>query len=157
MPFVGELRIFPWATVPAGWLPCDGRTLPIDQHQALYAAIGTIYGGDGQTTLALPDLRGRVPLGSAPRVPAGQSGGEETHTLTEAEIASHTHLALGSIADAATAQPNGALLGGAPIWGPPAADVVTLNAATVAPTGGNQPHENMQPYLALSICIAVEG
>ena len=156
MAFVGELRIFPWAATPQGWLPCDGREVSIDEHQALFVVIGTIYGGDGQTMFALPDLRGRVPLGTGPGIAAGQTGGEEAHTLSTRELPAHAHVVLASPAAATTAQPNGAVLAGAPIWGP-ATDPMPLQPATVAATGGGQAHLNMQPYLAMSICIAAQG
>ena len=156
MAFAGELRIFPWAATPQGWLPCDGRELTIADHQQLYSVIGTTYGGDGQTTFALPDLRGRVPLGTGSGIVAGQTGGEEAHTHTTDELPAHAHMAQASPAAATTTQPNGALLAGAPIWGPPA-DPTPLQPATVGAIGGGQAHLNMQPYLALSICIAAQG
>jgi microcystin-dependent protein len=148
--------MFGWAQTPPGWIPCDGRLLPINTNQQLFALLGTTYGGDGQTTFAVPDLRGRVPLGAAPRVPAGNRGGEEAHTLIASEMADHVHGVQAQPAAGTTAEPNGAILAGAPVWGPPK-DPTPLQGATVAPIGGGQPHPNMQPYLALNICIATQG
>jgi microcystin-dependent protein len=156
MPFVSELRMFPWGTIPPGWIPCDGRVLPISRYQPLYSLLGTTYGGDGQTTFAVPDLRGRVPLGAAPRVPAGQRGGEEAHTLTVAETPGHHHAVMASASPGNTSEPKGAVLAGAAVWGQPA-DLTPLQGATVAATGGGQPHPNMQPSLVLNVCIAAQG
>jgi microcystin-dependent protein len=155
VPYISELRIFPWDATPDGWVPCHGQLLAINQNQALFTLIGTMYGGDGQRQFALPDLRGRVPIGTAPRIPAGQKGGEEDHTLTGAELAHHSH-AMQAVAAGTTANPQDAMLAGAPIWGLPN-DLTPLQPAAVAPAGGSQPHENKQPYLALNVCIAVKG
>jgi microcystin-dependent protein len=156
VPFVSELRIFPWGVVPPGWAQCDGQLLSIGSNQQLFSLIGASYGGDGQTTFALPDLRGRAMVGIAPRVPLGQYGGEETHTVASVEMPAHDHVAGASTADATVSDPAGAVLAAAPIWGAPG-DVTPLDKRSVAPAGGGQPHANMQPYLALNTCIATQG
>jgi microcystin-dependent protein len=156
VPYIGELRIFPWAAIPPGWLACDGALISIDSNQALFSLIGQTYGGDGQTTFGLPDLRGRVPLGAAPRVPTGDRSGEEATTLSTNEMAAHVHAVQAVAGAGTTAEPAGALLAGAPIWGPDQ-DPTPLATATVVATGGGLPHPNMQPSLALNICIAAQG
>jgi microcystin-dependent protein len=148
--------VFAWGATPAGWVACDGRLLPIAQNQPLFSVIGTTYGGDGQSTFAVPDLRGRGPLGAGPRVSAGQRGGEEAHTLTTAEAPAHHHALQASPAAATTSAPGDGVLAAAPVWGLPT-DITPLQAATVGSAGGSHPHPNMQPYLALNICIALQG
>ena len=156
MPYISELRIFAWGAVPPGWLPCDGRLLQIASAQALYALLGTTYGGDGQTTFALPDLRGRVPIGSAPRVPAGQRSGEEAHTLATTELPGHHHAVQVSAAAGTTTHPNDGVLAAAPVWARPN-DTTPMAGGSVGWGGGDQPHLNMQPFLALNVCIATQG
>jgi microcystin-dependent protein len=130
--------------------------LPINTNQPLYAVIGTVYGGDGETTFALPDLRGRAPLGTGPRVSAGQKGGEEAHTLSANEMPTHTHVVGAAATAGTTPQPAGGVLAGAPVYGPPT-DGTTLQSASVSFAGGGAAHPNMQPFLALSVCINASG
>jgi microcystin-dependent protein len=150
---------------PKGWAECNGQLMPINQNQALFSLLGTAYGGNGQTTFGLPDLRGRVPVhyGGNNGITQGSAGGQETHTLTQQEMAAHIHL---GVADTTTANtttgnsPGGTkrLAGsqGANFYGP-ANNLTPFNATQVTPTGGSQAHENRQPFMALEICIALQG
>lgn len=158
-PFVGEIRMFGFTYPPRGWALCNGQIMSINQNQALFALLGTTYGGNGTTTFALPDLRGRVPLHTGNGVSLGQSAGEESHTLTQAEMPQHTHQMAGS-----SAAPNQKNVEGQ-IWaadtatmpfhaGPPS---TTMNAASMGAAGGGQAHSNMQPYLTVNFCIALQG
>jgi microcystin-dependent protein len=159
-PFLGEIRMMSFAYAPRGWAQCNGQLLPINQNQALFSLLGTQFGGDGRTTFALPDLRGRVPIhtgGSHPTV--GERAGEEAHTLTLAELSTHTHVLNASTADANSPVPTGNVLaktGGNQLYGPPS-NLVSLVPGTVTNIGGGQAHLNMQPYLAINYCIALLG
>jgi microcystin-dependent protein len=164
-PFLAEIKIFSFQYAPKGWAFCNGQLMPIAQNQALFSLLGTTYGGNGQTTFALPNLQERTPLHRSGSLPLGQSGGEAWHTLTQSEIPPHNHV-LQAAAPANGAQnvnnPNGAFLSNsapAEIYnsgaGGPAQ--VAMNPATVATYGSSQPHENMQPYLVLNFCIAMQG
>jgi microcystin-dependent protein len=160
-PFLGELRIFSFEFAPRGWAFCDGQTLPINQNQALFALLGTFYGGDGVTTFQLPNLQGRVPVhvGGSLGVTQGEQLGQETHTLTIPELASHTHLLAASSGSTSTTDPTGNVLAasGDTVYtssGPPS---VALSPPSIANAGGGQPHENRQPYLVLNVCIALQG
>jgi microcystin-dependent protein len=155
VPLIGEIRLFPWGTVPPGWAQCDGRLLQTRQETALFQLLGTTYGGDGVNDFAVPDLRGRVPVGAGPQ-PIGKHGGEEAHALTEAELPAHTHVARASADAGGSTAAGGNVLAGAPIW-TTSGSATTLADGTVTSTGGNRPHPNMQPYLALAACIAVRG
>lgn len=158
-PFVGEIRIFAFGTIPNGWIPCNGQILQIRSNQALFALLYTTYGGDGKTTFAVPDLRGRVPIHPAPGIAAGKSYGEEVHVLTENEMPMHYHLlnankdngtskfpkdnvmaATGAKNSYAEGTPNG-----------------VMNSASIANVGASTAHNNMQPYLTFSFCIATIG
>ena len=155
-PFLGEIRVISFGFPPAGWASCDGQLLPINQNQALFALLGTSYGGDGRTTFALPDLRGRMPVHQGAGFVTGARGGESTHVLTVAEIPAHNHVARAA-AVATTASPAGA------IWAPSghqmyaSAPTTAMSAGAVAPAGGGQPHENRPPYLTLNFVIALQG
>jgi microcystin-dependent protein len=143
---------------PKGWALCDGQLLPINQNQALFALLGTMYGGNGQTNFALPNLEGRVPVHVGNGLTQGQSAGELSHTLTTAEMPAHLHLGQGSSSPADSAVPTGNYLGAATgLYGSAGADATTLHPATVTNIGGGQPHDNMQPYLVLNFCIALQG
>ncbi len=168
--YLGEIRMFACNYAPPGWHICDGSLLNMQQNAALYALLGTLYGGDGKTTFALPDLRGRTMAGLLPTNPSfqkvGTAGGSETETLSPAEMPPHTHTfgvknapATGTLAGEILANPVGA----APtntqvdIYNASAATTTTLNPATISTVGGNVPHNNMQPYTTVNFCIAVQG
>lgn len=162
-PFIGEIKLVAYGAIPHGWAPCDGRLLAINTNQALFSLLGTTYGGNGVTTFALPDLRGRVAMHPSASNPQGSVGGAENVTLTQNNLPSHNHFvgATSTVADstaftnnyvAATSNPQGAVnLYAAP------ASLQPLAAASVSNTGGNQPHENCQPSLVLNYCIALNG
>jgi microcystin-dependent protein len=160
-PFIGEIRMFGGSFAPAGWAFCDGRLIAISQNEALFTLLGTIYGGDGVNTFALPDLRGRIPVHQGPGFVLGQLAGSESVTLNINQIASHTHtVAAKSTAVAATAGSNfyGGGPNGAAAYGIyDAAGSVTMNAGMVTPGGGSQPHENMMPTLTITYIIALQG
>ena len=159
-PFIAEIKIVGFNFAPRGWASCDGQLLPINQNQALFSLLGTIYGGDGRTTFALPDLRGRTPTHSGDTMRQGQVGGEERHTLTTAEIPNHRHPinASSRAADAAVAAGNVLGAPGSQIYGAHASATATpLIASSIAASGGNQAHENMQPYLTVHFVIALTG
>lgn len=157
-PFLSEIRIMGFDFAPKGWALCNGQLLPINQNQALFSLLGTTYGGDGRVNFALPDLRARVPLHMGAGFTLGQRGGEPSHTLTQSEMAAHIHFAQGSSTAGNSAPPGGNLLAATPalIYNPPPA-ATTLQPNTLGNTGGSQAHENMQPYLTLTFCIALQG
>jgi microcystin-dependent protein len=163
-PFVAEIRIFAGNFEPNGWAFCDGRLIPIAQNTALFSLLGTTYGGDGRTTFALPDLRGRAPMhagdgpGLSPRS-LGESAGTETVTITPAQAPAHTHALNVSTGLADSASPSGNFLansGTAALYASGPADT-PLSAAAVTPVGGEQPHNNLMPYLTVSFIIALQG
>lgn len=154
--FLGEVRLFAFDRIPRGWMACQGQALQVNQNSALFALLGTAYGGDGRTTFNLPYLRGVVPLSMSASYPLGASGGEANHTLTVSEMPMHTHQATGSSKKPSAVSPAGNT------WASVANAYASTHDATMAPSalsvaGGNQPHNNMQPYLALSLCIATVG
>lgn len=163
-PFLSEIRIFSFNFAPKGWAMCNGQLLPINQNQALFSLLGTTYGGDGQTNFALPNLQGRVPVdnGTDPfgnPYTLGQRGGEPAHTLTVNELPAHVHTATGAvtaIGNLPSPANNVWAANGASPYGP-ATDASVMNAAAVTATGGSQPHSNLQPYLVLVFCIALQG
>lgn len=159
-PFLAEIRLLGFSFAPRGWATCDGQVLPINQNQSLYSLLGTTYGGDGRTTFALPDLRGRVPIHFDGTYPQGQSGGEETHALTADEMPGHTHQLMASNDTADSAVPDGTALARStatdPKWVAPTTPVAVA-PQTVGATGSGQGHENMQPFLTLNFCIALNG
>lgn len=155
-PFLGEIRMMAFGFAPKGWALCNGQLLPINQNQALFSLLGTMYGGDGRVTFALPDMRGRVPFHMGVGMNQGNLGGEASHTLVLTELPAHTHLPVGSANSASAASPAGnvwATLNG----GYQDTANVTLNPNAIQPTGGSQPHDNMSPYLTLNFCIALQG
>ena len=160
-PYVGEIRMFGGNFAPLGWMFCNGQLLSIAEYEALYSLIGTTYGGDGQVTFALPDLRGRLPIHQAPSYALGQAAGVESVTLTVAQIPAHTHMLIGSSAESETANPSNALFATSadtPFYAPyNSAKGATLNAQVVSSSGGSQPHDNMMPSLCVTFIIAVEG
>ena len=158
-PYVGEIRMFAGNFAPAGWMFCEGQLLPISENETLFQLIGTTYGGDGESTFALPDLRGRLPIHQGNGFILAETGGAEEITLTVSQIPSHTHplLASGAVGD----QSNVANVmfcnsGGALYYieDPPA---VTMNPAIDTPVGGSQPHTNFQPYLCVDFIISLFG
>jgi microcystin-dependent protein len=158
-PFLAEIRIMSFNFPPRGWAQCNGQFLPINQNQALFSLLGTMYGGNGQTTFALPDLRGRVPMHTDNNAGfvQGQLGGEAAHTVTVSELPTHTHdvMALGAAGSSST--PSGNRLAVDNNLYAAAANQVTLVASAVSNIGGSQAHENRQPFLALMFCIAITG
>ncbi len=154
--FLGEIRLFAFDRIPQGWLPCQGQTLQIMQNQALYALLGTTYGGNGMTTFNLPDLRGQVPMCIGPGNQLGVAGGEATHTLTISEMPQHAHSVLASATPPALTSPAGNTWSAMTNAYAEKSDVqMSTNALSI--TGASQPHNNMQPYLTLNLCISTTG
>jgi len=161
-PFLAEIRIVGFNFAPRGWAFCDGQILPINQNQSLYSLLGTTYGGDGRTSFALPDLRGRTPIHVSDAHKLGQKGGAQTVTLTVAQIAAHNHpvnaLSVDAEDGSADADKLPAKLDGFNVYR--AAEAAT-NVAMADPmfgsAGNGQAHDNMQPYLTLAFCIALQG
>jgi microcystin-dependent protein len=160
-PHVGEIKIFSFGTIPRTWLPCNGQLLPIGRYTALFTLLGTTYGGDGRNTFALPNLQGRLPLHASEAIPFGQAGGELAHALTTAQIPTHAHPAAGSIDVAQNSAPQPSLTlaqaDGGYQYAATSSGTAPMSPSGVSYTGGSQPHENMMPYLTLSICICVSG
>ncbi len=159
-PFLGELRLMSFNFPPRGWALCNGQMLAINQNQALFSLLGTTYGGNGQTTFALPDLRGRTGIHRGAGFAQGQAGGAERHTVSISELPPHTHTPRALTTDATTTTGKGHYLAGAPNGFVPAAEaqqLVALDPASVTDVGGSQPHENRQPHLVLNWCIALQG
>ncbi len=156
-PFLAEIRLMSFNFPPKGWAFCNGQLLPINQNQALFSLLGTTYGGDGRTTFALPNLQGRVPIHFGNGFTLGQQGGEQAHTLSIGELPTHVHTANATTANGAVAVPGGAVLGAFNnAYGPPTG-LTSLDPGTIVNSGGSQPHQNMQPYLTLNFCIALQG
>jgi microcystin-dependent protein len=166
-PFVAEIRIFPFNFAPKGWAFCDGQLLPLSQNTALFSLLGTTYGGDGKSNFALPNMQGNAPMhpGQGPGLSLhdlGETGGSQTVSLLESEIPVHSHVmhASGDPADnnvvtnAMAAKPLGR---GNNLYTTASGALVTMNFSAITPAGGDQPHNNMQPYLTLSFCIALQG
>jgi microcystin-dependent protein len=165
-PFVAEIRIFPFNFAPKGWAWCDGQLLPLSQNTALFSLLGTTYGGNGKSNFALPDLQGRAPMhpGQGPGLSLhdlGETGGSETVTLLESEIPSHSHAVLAQINPANLAAPSPArsLARTSPgtAYTTSIASNVMMAPEMLAPAGGDQPHNNLQPYLTFYFCIALQG
>jgi microcystin-dependent protein len=159
-PFLSEIRIMSFGFPPKGWATCDGQLLPINQNQALFSLLGTTYGGDGRVNFGLPDLRARAPIHEGSGHTLGERGGEQSHTLSQAELPTHNHIvATSRAATGGTASPAGAFLGGAnnayalPAVGPDN----TMGPGTITNIGNSQPHQNMQPFLVLNFSIALQG
>jgi microcystin-dependent protein len=157
-PFLGQIGIFSFGFAPKGWAQCNGQLMSIQQNAALFAVLGTTYGGDGVRTFALPDLRGRIPMHVGNRYVQGQVAGEEAHTLTISETPAHTHVAQCNTANATTPNPSGMTwatnAGGYKIYA--ATGNAQLSQQAIAVTGG-QPHDNMAPTLTINFCIALVG
>lgn len=156
-PFLSEIRIMSFNFPPKGWASCNGQLLPINQNQALFALLGTTYGGNGTTTFALPDLRRRVPIHVGANHALGERAGTDSVTLTLPQLPAHNHAAIASASVGDTPAPAGALLGGFNNGYRAATALTTLAPTTVGTIGGSQAHENRQPFLALNYCIALQG
>lgn len=163
-PYIGTIMLFAGNFAPLGWAQCDGQLLPIAQYNALFSLIGTTYGGDGQTTFALPDLRSRVPLqqGTGPGLGSyvmGENGGAESVTLTAGQIAAHSHQALGNSGSGTQNSPAGGVWAGSAlnIYGAGASANAAMSPTAISTSGGGQPHDNMLPFTAFNFCIALEG
>lgn len=165
-PFVAEIRIYPFNFAPKGWAFCDGQILPLSQNTALFSLLGTTYGGDGKSNFALPNMQGNAPMhpGQGPGLSLhdlGETGGTDTVTLLESEIPAHPH-ALRAVADEGdiSLPQQGAVLAvttGATGYVAPTPQLTPMAGNALSPAGGNQPHNNMQPYLTLNFCIALQG
>jgi microcystin-dependent protein len=159
-PFIGEIRMFAGNFAPAGWAFCAGQLLPISENTALFQLIGTTYGGDGQSTFALPDLRGRVPVHVGPGYTLAQSGGVETVTLTAAQIPPHSHGAIASSAQPSQPSPaNGSWAQNSSLKPYNAGTAVNnvMAPSSIGPSAGSQPHDNMLPFLAVNYILSLFG
>ncbi|MCX7034730.1 MAG: tail fiber protein [Arenimonas sp.] len=166
--FIGQVMMAGFNFAPRFWALCNGQLLPINQNQALFSLMGTQYGGNGTTNFALPDLRSRTPIGYAssvdpswqpPAVQIGQSAGVENVTLLSTNLPAHTHTLNVTTAAGTTRNPNNAVYASTSVLlhGPSTGPLVPQNPSTIAPTGGNQPHPNLQPYSVLNFCVALSG
>jgi microcystin-dependent protein len=164
-PFVAEIRIFPFNFAPKGWAFCDGQILPISQNTALFSLLGTTYGGDGKSNFALPNMQGNAPMhpGQGPGLSLhdlGETGGSDTVSLLESEMPAHSHGWMASNADSNSQSPVAQLfaggVGGISMYAAPAS-ITQLSPSALTPAGGDQPHNNMMPYLTLTFCIALQG
>ncbi len=157
-PFLAEIRLMSFVYPPQGWALCNGQLLPINTNQALFSLLGTTYGGNGTTNFALPDLRGRVPIHEGAGHNLGERAGEQAHTLTVNELPTHTHrVRAATSATGGTAAPAGQYLGGGNNVYRDSGGTVSLSPDTVTNVGGSQAHLNMQPFLTVSFCIALQG
>ncbi len=156
-PFLAEIRIVSFNFPPKGWAFCNGQLLPINQNQALFSLLGTTYGGDGQTNFGLPNLQGRVPFHMGNGLTLGEAGGEQSHTLSISELPAHNHVPVGNPSNATAASPASNVWAATTSSGYSAASNTAMNAASLLPAGGSQPHDNMSPYLVLNFCIALQG
>lgn len=161
-PFLAEIRLFSFNFPPKGWALSNGQLLPINQNQALFSLLGTTFGGDGRVNFALPDNRGRTPIHVGSGHTLGERGGEQAHTLSIAELPTHTHImnafSTSNFAGNVSSPVNTALstTNPAQLYGPPVS-LAAINPATVTNVGGSQAHLNMQPFLTLNFCIALQG
>ena len=159
-PFLSEIRIMSFVYAPKGWALCNGQLLPINQNQALFSLLGTTYGGDGRVNFGLPNLISRVPVHMGSGFILGERGGEQSHTLLITEIPTHLHTLNGTSTASSQPVPTGALLATSaatdPIYSAPSS-LVAMAPGTIGNTGGSQAHLNMQPFLVLSFCIALQG
>jgi microcystin-dependent protein len=160
-PFLSEIRIMSFVFAPKGWALCNGQLLPINQNQALFSLLGTTFGGNGQTNFALPNLQGRTPIHAGSGHTLGEQGGEQAHTLSIAELPEHIHAANATTTPATTNTPANTLLLaqsiGANLYASANSNLVAMSPAAIANTGGSQAHLNMQPFLTLNFCIALQG
>jgi microcystin-dependent protein len=157
-PFLGEIKIISWNFAPKSWAFCNGQLLPINQNQPLFSLFGTTYGGDGRVNFALPDFRGRIPIHVGNGHTQGEAAGQESHTITMSEMTQHFHVMNGTttIGSLNTGTANVLGVSQVPVYNPPA-NLIAINPLSVTNTGGSQPHENRQPYLALNFVVALQG
>jgi microcystin-dependent protein len=158
-PYVGEIRMFAGNFAPVGWMFCEGQLLSIVENEILFTLIGTTYGGDGHSTFALPDLRGRIPIHQTIEFSLGQWGGAEEITLSTTQIPAHSHAELGTLGEGHQAQPSRGLWATAAMEKPYAAPTMeaSLHASSIASTGGGQSHANVQPYFCVNFIISLFG
>jgi microcystin-dependent protein len=159
-PFLSEVRIFSFVFAPKGWALCNGQLLPINQNQALFSLLGTTFGGDGRVNFALPDLRARVPIHVGSGHTLGERGGEQAHTLSISELPEHAHkvnVINNTIADQQYPSATTRWASGGSFAGFHQSSNTTMDPGTILPVGGSQAHLNMQPFLVLSFCIALQG
>jgi len=160
-PFLSEIKIMSFNFPPKGWALCNGQFLPINQNQALFSLLGTTYGGNGQTTFALPNLRGRVPIHMGSGHTLGEAAGSTAVTINIQQLTEHRHFVQATTDTAAQGTgPNNNMLAqssGQFLYGPGAANLTNMAETAVSSVGGSQPHNNMQPYLVLNFCIALQG
>jgi microcystin-dependent protein len=157
-PYLGEIRIVAFGFAPKGWALCNGQTMQINQNQALFALLGTTYGGNGQSTFVLPDFRGRTAIGVGSTFVPGQLGGEEQHVLQQNEMAAHTHTAIGSSTASTLSSPSGNFWANGPNSQYAAGPVSTpLASNAIGNAGGGQGHENRSPYTVLNYIISLSG
>lgn len=158
-PYVGEIRMFAGNFAPAGWMFCEGQLLPISENETLFQLIGTTYGGDGQSTFALPDLRGRVPIHQGNGFNLAETGGAEKITLAVSQIPAHSHPVLGTSSIATNTGPNSAVLAQSSTFDgyQSIPGMAAMAPQGVAPIGGSQPHENLQPFLCVDFIISLFG
>jgi microcystin-dependent protein len=158
-PFLGEIRVFSFGFPPKGWAGCSGQLMPINQNQALFSLLGTTYGGDGRVNFALPNLQARVAMHLGNGHIQGERGGEQNHTLAISELPTHIHTVNASANTASKNTPAGTYHAISPgdVYTTPGGNTTSLAPATLANTGGSQPHPNMQPFLTLNFCIALQG
>jgi microcystin-dependent protein len=158
-PFLSEIRIMSFVFAPKGWALCNGQLLPINQNQGLFSLLGTTFGGDGRVNFALPDVRGRAPIHVGSGHTLGERGGEQAHTLSIAELPTHTHVLQATQAAGQNTPSNTTVLAKSnpqAVYGG-ATNLAAMDPASVTNTGGSQAHLNMQPFLTLSFCIALQG
>ncbi|HEX8650777.1 MAG TPA: tail fiber protein [Pyrinomonadaceae bacterium] len=156
-PFLSEIRLMSFVFAPKGWALCNGQLLPINQNQALFSLLGTTFGGDGRVNFALPDLRGRTPIHVGSGHILGERGGEQAHTLSIAELPTHVHVANAQSANATSPFPTGNLFASMSNLYTAPGNLTSLSPTTIANVGGSQAHLNMQPFLTISFCIALQG
>jgi microcystin-dependent protein len=162
-PFLAEIRLFSFGFSPRGWAFTNGQLLPINQNQALFSLLGTTFGGDGRVNFGLPDNRGRVPIQAGNGHTLGERGGEQAHTVTNAETPQHTHtlaaVQTGSVGSNTTGATGNLLASSTPnnLYSSSLISPVGLSAGTITSAGSSQPHLNMQPYLCINFCIALQG
>jgi microcystin-dependent protein len=156
-PFLAEIRMMSFGFPPQGWAQCNGQLLPINQNQALFSLLGTTFGGDGRVNFGLPNYQGRVPTGVGSGLNLGQLGGEQSHTLSISEIPTHTHTANATNTNGAAAVPGGNYLGAFNNAYSAPNNLTSINPGTLANVGGSQAHLNMQPFLVINFCIALQG